>query len=157
MEMEKASGDPFNGLKFGERIYFEDVGGGGSSSKSISAPTGKKGKGVPALAVGQHKSSRCQVEGCNLDLTGAKAYYCRHKVCGMHSKSPKVIVAGIEQRFCQQCSRGLADGIRCKCLLIKCEKLENFFFGCIVAVKAYKITYYIQKGRLQVFSLPGDR
>ncbi|KAL0671715.1 hypothetical protein Bca4012_034419 [Brassica carinata] len=29
----------------------------------------------------------------------------RHRVCGMHSKTPKVIVAGIEQRFCQQCSR----------------------------------------------------
>ncbi|XP_077210406.1 squamosa promoter-binding-like protein 17 [Tasmannia lanceolata] len=48
---------------------------------------------------------RCQVEGCEVDLTGAKVYYCRHKVCGMHSKSPKVIVAGLEQRFCQQCSR----------------------------------------------------
>ncbi|PKI54194.1 hypothetical protein CRG98_025427 [Punica granatum] len=48
---------------------------------------------------------RCQVEGCKVDLSDAKAYYSRHKVCGMHSKSPKVIVGGIEQRFCQQCSR----------------------------------------------------
>nr|AMR58257.1 squamosa promoter-binding-like protein 2 [Oncidium hybrid cultivar] len=110
-DMEKGSsssaangpGDSLNGLKFGKKIYFEDVGGSGSSSKSISAST-KKGKSV-AVVGGQQKAPRCQVEGCNLDLTGVKAYYCRHKVCGMHSKSPRVIVAGLEQRFCQQCSR----------------------------------------------------
>ncbi|KAL0919416.1 hypothetical protein M5K25_011510 [Dendrobium thyrsiflorum] len=97
------SGDSLNGLKFGKKIYFEDAGGNGSSSKSMAA-VGKKGKGVAAVG-GQQKAPRCQVEGCNLDLTGVKAYYCRHKVCGMHSKSPRVIVAGLEQRFCQQCSR----------------------------------------------------
>lgn len=99
------SGDSLNGLKFGKKIYFEDAGGNGSSSKSMAA-VGKKGKGVAAVG-GQQKAPRCQVEGCNLDLTGVKAYYCRHKVCGMHSKSPRVIVAGLEQRFCQQCSRSV--------------------------------------------------
>ncbi|KAK3152118.1 hypothetical protein QOZ80_2BG0154650 [Eleusine coracana subsp. coracana] len=29
----------------------------------------------------------------------------KHKVCEAHSKSPKVVVAGLERRFCQQCSR----------------------------------------------------
>nr|DAD29956.1 TPA_asm: hypothetical protein HUJ06_031424 [Nelumbo nucifera] len=117
------SSDSLNGLKFGKKIYFEDVGigsaaksGGGSSSVSVSvsegststsmapapAPT-KKGRGV----VQGGQPPRCQVEGCKVDLSGAKAYYSRHKVCGMHSKSPKVIVAGLEQRFCQQCSRSV--------------------------------------------------
>ncbi|XVF03161.1 hypothetical protein REPUB_Repub04eG0237000 [Reevesia pubescens] len=32
-------------------------------------------------------------------------YHKRHKVCEAHSKTAKVIVDGIEQRFCQQCSR----------------------------------------------------
>ncbi|XP_072974075.1 squamosa promoter-binding-like protein 17 [Typha angustifolia] len=97
------SNDSLNGLKFGKKIYFEDGGSGGSSSSS-KAPTssGKKGKGV---VQGGQQPPRCQVEGCKVDLTGAKAYYCRHKVCGMHSKAPKVIVGGLEQRFCQQCSR----------------------------------------------------
>ncbi|KAK9170055.1 hypothetical protein Syun_002195 [Stephania yunnanensis] len=109
-----------NGLKFGKKIYFEDVGigvsaksGGGSSSSSpappsadgvsggSSAPPPRRGRGV--LQGGQ--PPRCQVEGCRVDLSDAKAYYSRHKVCGMHSKSPKVVVAGQEQRFCQQCSR----------------------------------------------------
>lgn len=47
----------------------------------------------------------CQVEGCSVDLSGAKAYYGRHRVCGTHSKTAMVIVGGMQQRFCQQCSR----------------------------------------------------
>lgn len=116
------SSDSLIGLKFGQKIYFEDVGigppaksGGGSSSASASrnppppAPVkkvkngGGSGSGSGFIQGGQ--PPRCQVEGCKVDLSDAKAYYSRHKVCGMHSKSPKVIVAGIEQRFCQQCSR----------------------------------------------------
>lgn len=98
-------GDTLNGLAFGKKIYFEDV-GSGSSSRVLPAEApapARKGKGVVQGA--QPPPPRCQVEGCNVDLTGAKAYYCRHKVCGVHSKSPKVVVAGQEQRFCQQCSR----------------------------------------------------
>ncbi|KAJ1702280.1 hypothetical protein LUZ63_002059 [Rhynchospora breviuscula] len=48
---------------------------------------------------------RCQVEGCNRTLSDAKEYHRRHKVCELHSKAPRVIVQGVEQRFCQQCSR----------------------------------------------------
>nr|XP_043636667.1 squamosa promoter-binding-like protein 6 [Erigeron canadensis] len=47
----------------------------------------------------------CKVLGCNKDLSSCKDYHKRHKVCEIHSKTPKVIVNGIEQRFCQQCSR----------------------------------------------------
>ncbi|KAF3431612.1 hypothetical protein FNV43_RR26343 [Rhamnella rubrinervis] len=47
----------------------------------------------------------CQVHGCNMDLSSSKDYHKRHKVCDTHSKTAKVIVNGIEQRFCQQCSR----------------------------------------------------
>uniref|UniRef100_A0A0E0MFM6 SBP-type domain-containing protein n=1 Tax=Oryza punctata TaxID=4537 RepID=A0A0E0MFM6_ORYPU len=32
-------------------------------------------------------------------------YHRRHKVCEAHAKTPVVVVAGQEQRFCQQCSR----------------------------------------------------
>ncbi|PON79729.1 SBP-box transcription factor [Parasponia andersonii] len=47
----------------------------------------------------------CQVHGCNMDLSSSKDYHKKHKVCDVHSKTSKVIVNGIEQRFCQQCSR----------------------------------------------------
>uniref|UniRef100_A0A0E0LWR0 SBP-type domain-containing protein n=1 Tax=Oryza punctata TaxID=4537 RepID=A0A0E0LWR0_ORYPU len=122
-----------HGLKFGKKIYFEDAttaasGGTGtgtgtgtgsasaaptSSSKAAAAGGGgrggvgkNKGKGVAAPAPAPPPPPpRCQVEGCGADLSGIKNYYCRHKVCFMHSKAPRVVVAGLEQRFCQQCSR----------------------------------------------------
>lgn len=48
---------------------------------------------------------RCQAAGCNANLTHAKHYHRRHKVCEFHSKAATVIAAGLTQRFCQQCSR----------------------------------------------------
>lgn len=54
---------------------------------------------LPALA------PVCQVYGCSMDLSSSKDYHKRHKVCDVHSKTAKVIVNGVEQRFCQQCSR----------------------------------------------------
>nr|XP_043621981.1 squamosa promoter-binding-like protein 7 isoform X2 [Erigeron canadensis] len=49
--------------------------------------------------------ARCQVEGCHVSLDNVKEYYRKHKVCEVHSKAPRVVVLGIQQRFCQQCSR----------------------------------------------------
>ncbi|OVA01362.1 Transcription factor [Macleaya cordata] len=77
--------------------------GGPSSSSSATSPS------VVGVGVGIGSSTvvvpRCQVEGCHVALVHAKDYHRRHKVCEMHSKAPKVTVLGIEQRFCQQCSR----------------------------------------------------
>eukprot|EP01018_Ginkgo_biloba_P026831 Gb_02576 [translate_table: standard] len=101
------SGDSLIGLKLGKRTYFEDTSGGGqikATSVSVfpSPPSipAKKPRASPGMQL-----PRCQVEGCNTDLTSSKDYHRRHKVCEIHSKSAKVMVAGIEQRFCQQCSR----------------------------------------------------
>lgn len=47
----------------------------------------------------------CLVDGCNSDLSLGREYHRRHKVCELHSKTPKVTIRGREQRFCQQCSR----------------------------------------------------
>ncbi|CAN6196541.1 unnamed protein product [Urochloa humidicola] len=47
----------------------------------------------------------CAVEGCKADLSKCRDYHRRHKVCEAHSKTPVVVVAGREMRFCQQCSR----------------------------------------------------
>ncbi|KAF3525682.1 hypothetical protein F2Q69_00051150 [Brassica cretica] len=40
-----------------------------------------------------------------MDLSSSKDYHKRHRVCEAHSKTSVVIVNGVEQRFCQQCSR----------------------------------------------------
>lgn len=51
------------------------------------------------------RSQFCQVHGCSKSLLSCKDYHKKHKVCELHSKTAKVIVNGIVQRFCQQCSR----------------------------------------------------
>ncbi|KAL0335946.1 UNVERIFIED_CONTAM: Squamosa promoter-binding-like protein 13A, partial [Sesamum radiatum] len=48
--------------------------------------------------------AHCLVDGCNADLSLCRDYHRRHKVCEIHSKTPKVTIGGREQRFCQQCS-----------------------------------------------------
>ncbi|KAK4488533.1 hypothetical protein RD792_004297 [Penstemon davidsonii] len=63
-----------------------------------------------ALMLGKRSRSsppECQVEGCEvvLGINNAKEYHRRHKVCEVHAKAPRVVVHGIQQRFCQQCSR----------------------------------------------------
>ncbi|KAJ9689164.1 hypothetical protein PVL29_014694 [Vitis rotundifolia] len=102
------SGEAMIGLKLGKRTYFEDV-CAASTAKTTSSSVN------PASSVSATKRFRtsyqssqtphCQVEGCNLDLKSAKDYHRRHRICENHSKSPRVIVAGLERRFCQQCSR----------------------------------------------------
>ncbi|KAK4773366.1 hypothetical protein SAY87_028385 [Trapa incisa] len=97
---------PFVDLKLGR---FSDIGDHHSSmflqrdvlpSPKPTAPA----KRARAKGIGSH-TAYCQVYGCNKDLSSSKDYHKRHKVCEAHSKTSKVIVNGIEQRFCQQCSR----------------------------------------------------
>ncbi|XP_038702673.1 squamosa promoter-binding-like protein 2 [Tripterygium wilfordii] len=114
LEASVGSGEPFLSLKLGKQTYFEDS-CAGSNTKTSSLSV------IPVSSVATAKRlksnfqntqvPRCQVEGCNLDLTSAKDYHRKHRVCESHSKFPKVIVNGLERRFCQQCSRfhGLAE------------------------------------------------
>lgn len=69
-----------------------------------SSESSRPAKRVRASGV-YSQTAFCQVYGCNKDLNASKDYHKRHKVCEVHSKTAKVIVNGIEQRFCQQCSR----------------------------------------------------
>uniref|UniRef100_A0A0E0LFC8 SBP-type domain-containing protein n=2 Tax=Oryza punctata TaxID=4537 RepID=A0A0E0LFC8_ORYPU len=107
-------GEPVIGLKLGKRTYFENVCGGQNvkSSSAASAVTCPSTV-VKKMKVSQQstQSSYCQVEGCKVDLSSSREYHRKHKVCEAHSKAPKVIVSGLERRFCQQCSRfhGLAE------------------------------------------------
>ncbi|KAI7728972.1 hypothetical protein M8C21_000954 [Ambrosia artemisiifolia] len=107
LEASVCSGEPFMGLKLGKRTYFENNMGSRSNSKISSFSdipvdaTGKKAKS----SCQSMPLARCQVEGCDLDLSSAKEYHRKHRVCESHSKCPKVVVSGLELRFCQQCSR----------------------------------------------------
>ncbi|KAH9622272.1 hypothetical protein KSS87_001372 [Heliosperma pusillum] len=57
------------------------------------------------LSSGVSVVSVCQVQNCVADLSKAKDYHRRHKVCQIHSKSTHALVNNLLQRFCQQCSR----------------------------------------------------
>ncbi|GLT69985.1 hypothetical protein SLA2020_420920 [Shorea laevis] len=103
-----SSGEPIIGLKLGKRTYFEDL-CAASTTKTSAISMIPTSSAVPTkrsrASYQSTQTPRCQVEGCNLDLKSAKDYHRRHRICECHSKSPKVIVAGMERRFCQQCSR----------------------------------------------------
>ncbi|XP_024993790.1 squamosa promoter-binding-like protein 1 isoform X1 [Cynara cardunculus var. scolymus] len=75
-----------------------NLGGQMYSWEGKSGKKSKVGGATPNRAV-------CQVDDCQTDLTGAKDYHRRHKVCNLHSKSTKALVGNVMQRFCQQCSR----------------------------------------------------
>lgn len=66
-------------------------------------PVARPNKRVRSGSPGNHPM--CQVDDCKVLLTEAKDYHRRHKVCELHSKTAKALVANQMQRFCQQCSR----------------------------------------------------
>lgn len=75
--------------------------------KRFTATTGRRaaGGGSGGGGGGGGGVTSCQAEKCTADLTEAKRYHRRHKVCEFHAKAPSVLVSGLRQRFCQQCSR----------------------------------------------------
>ncbi|MQM20645.1 hypothetical protein Taro_053669 [Colocasia esculenta] len=85
-------------LKLGGRVYPV------SEQADLANGDGKNGKRSKVQA-GNSNRAVCQVEGCGADLSDAKDYHRRHKVCETHAKASKAIVGNVMQRFCQQCSR----------------------------------------------------
>lgn len=78
-----------------------NLGGGlACAEEAVSRPSKRVRSGSPGASY-----PMCQVDNCKEDLSHAKDYHRRHKVCELHSKSTKALVAKQMQRFCQQCSR----------------------------------------------------
>ncbi|KAK6919091.1 SBP domain [Dillenia turbinata] len=81
----------------------DDDDGDDESNCEVEKP---KRVAVSGSGSGKKGSMRiCQAEKCMADLSDAKQYHRRHKVCEVHAKAQCVVVNGIRQRFCQQCSR----------------------------------------------------
>ncbi|KAA8519766.1 hypothetical protein F0562_014022 [Nyssa sinensis] len=89
MMMEEEEDEYIVGLGFGED----------DKKKKTLTSSGRKGS-----SGGGSMQPCCQVENCAADMTDSKKYHRRHKVCEFHAKAPLVVVAGLRQRFCQQCS-----------------------------------------------------
>ncbi|XP_022724485.1 squamosa promoter-binding-like protein 3 [Durio zibethinus] len=86
-EEEEEDEDSTDAIGFGDDIEKKKKGKRGSSAGGGSTLPG------------------CQVDNCTADMTDAKRYHKRHKVCEFHAKASMVRIAGLHQRFCQQCSR----------------------------------------------------
>ncbi|XP_010927295.2 squamosa promoter-binding-like protein 15 isoform X1 [Elaeis guineensis] len=79
---------------------------GGGNYSAAEEPVARPNKRVQSGSPGSRGSyPMCQVDDCRADLSNAKDYHRRHKVCEVHSKSAKALVGKQMQRFCQQCSR----------------------------------------------------
>ncbi|KAJ0231635.1 Squamosa promoter-binding-like protein 16 [Hirschfeldia incana] len=72
-----------------------------SEAQIVTRPNKRVKSGSP----GGGNYPKCQVDNCTEDLSVAKDYHRRHKVCEVHSKATKALVGNQMQRFCQQCSR----------------------------------------------------
>ncbi|XP_078438090.1 uncharacterized protein LOC144708572 isoform X2 [Wolffia australiana] len=84
------------GLNLGRRTYFP------SGEAAAIEQLFRRSRGMYQAS---QQTARCQAEGCKADLAIAKHYHRRHKVCELHSKASVVVAGGVQQRFCQQCSR----------------------------------------------------
>ncbi|CAA0817877.1 Squamosa promoter-binding-like protein 4 [Striga hermonthica] len=80
----------------------DEDGESGDDSKRMRSSTPSKRR---LSSAGGSTQRSCQVEDCTADLTDAKPYHRRHRVCEFHAKAAVVFLAGSGQRFCQQCSR----------------------------------------------------
>ncbi|XP_024627422.1 squamosa promoter-binding-like protein 2 [Medicago truncatula] len=103
------SGEPLLNPRLGKRMYFEEV-CPESDSKNLSFSRDLMSSLIlekKCKSNGQNLQCppHCQVEGCGLNLSSAKDYHCKRRVCESHAKSPMVVIDGLERRFCQQCSR----------------------------------------------------
>ncbi|CAK9857820.1 unnamed protein product [Sphagnum jensenii] len=82
-------------LKLGGSLYSH-------TEDNIGSRNGKRRR---SSSPQQSQFPTCQVDECTADLSKAKEYHRRHKVCEVHSKAANAQVSHSMQRFCQQCSR----------------------------------------------------
>lgn len=93
-------------LKLGDGDRTGNSGGsGGMNLVEGPQPVSRPNKRVRSGSPGGANHPMCQVDDCSEDLSTAKDYHRRHKVCEVHSKASKALVGKQMQRFCQQCSR----------------------------------------------------
>ncbi|GMP76814.1 hypothetical protein CsSME_00033330 [Camellia sinensis var. sinensis] len=69
-------------------------------------PGKKKARTVRPAAGGKAKANaRCQVVGCEADISELKGYHKRHRVCLQCANASDVGIDGQTKRYCQQCGK----------------------------------------------------
>ncbi|KAJ0579849.1 putative transcription factor SBP family [Helianthus annuus] len=72
------------------------------AEEEAAAPGMKKTRTVIAKAL---TNSRCQVPGCERDISELKGYHKRHRVCLRCANASTVVLDGQNKRYCQQCGK----------------------------------------------------
>ncbi|XP_041020623.1 squamosa promoter-binding protein 1-like [Juglans microcarpa x Juglans regia] len=92
------------GLEYGrKKVMIRVVSAGQRLSAMVPFMNGSSSSGNNMIS--GIDSLRCQADECVVDLRMGKTYHKRHKVCERHSRAAVVLVSGVRQRFCQQCSK----------------------------------------------------
>ncbi|KAK3160649.1 hypothetical protein QOZ80_1BG0062500 [Eleusine coracana subsp. coracana] len=81
------------------------AGTNGENCNVVVQQGGSSEENRPTKGASSSTPPSCQVDGCQADLSCAKDYHKRHKVCEAHTRSSVVHIKRVEHRFCQQCSR----------------------------------------------------
>ncbi|XP_051122713.1 squamosa promoter-binding-like protein 6 [Andrographis paniculata] len=88
-----------------EHLFDDANVGARLSNSSSSSPAPPQSAKRARIETPLSRIPVCLVHGCDKDLSSLKEYNRKHRVCDIHSKISVVIVNGVKQRFCQQCSR----------------------------------------------------
>lgn len=68
----------------------------------LGGPGKKRARTVRAPA---GSTARCQVPGCEADISELKGYHRRHRVCLRCANASAVVLDGQSKRYCQQCGK----------------------------------------------------
>ena len=68
----------------------------------VAAAPGKKRARTARVGAG---SVRCQVPGCEVDISELKGYHRRHRVCLRCANATAVVIDDETKRYCQQCGK----------------------------------------------------
>ncbi|KAF9605281.1 hypothetical protein IFM89_015897 [Coptis chinensis] len=63
------------------------------------------GIGTKRPRLGAGRLLRCQIPGCEVDISQLKGYHKRHRVCLRCANATSVFLDGQEKRYCQQCGK----------------------------------------------------
>ncbi|GKD65239.1 SBP-like protein, partial [Tanacetum coccineum] len=66
---------------------------------------GKKKTRTGGSGSGRVGVGRCQVPGCEVDISELKGYHKRHRVCLRCANATSVVLDGCDKRYCQQCGK----------------------------------------------------
>ncbi|KAL2229810.1 UNVERIFIED_CONTAM: Squamosa promoter-binding-like protein 7 [Sesamum indicum] len=99
---------------------------------------------------------RCQVPGCEADITELKGYHKRHRVCLRCANASAVVLDGESKRYCQQCGKFFdlwISLIHLSNMKMWCMKSLNQIVGSQINSEIYIV---LMSGELDLFHLLSD-